>query len=428
MNGRSRITGMLVTFLAAVSVSAFAALFAFAFRRSIHYLLEHFGGDERSTAVSQSTSPLLVFAIVTGGLLLASWLGRLAARWRHERLGLAQIAEATRGVGNGPSLSGTLVRTSGTWLAMTSLASLGREATILETGGSFGSWLSRKINRPPADLAVTGVAAAFAAVYHAPIGGFLYVREHVVNQPQRRTAGCALAGGVLGWAISMQFLGGGPVFERGVAPLGIDSFTHAAVGLIPALVATRMFFMLRQRIVPAQLPTDETARTWARSLIFAAVGGLTIALVPLASGNGMDAINKGVTGATVGLGLALCFGKIVATTASLAAGAPGGAFSPSMAVAAGAALLAFEALDKLGAPLSGSHWDGMLAAMSVGIAVGTQAPLVGIVVIAELAGDARLIPVCALSVVGVRALELAVRKLRASRSAGMQVVAETLDA
>jgi H+/Cl- antiporter ClcA len=70
----------------------------------------------------------------------------------------------------------------------------------------------------------------------------------------------------------------------------------------------------------------------------------------------------------------------------------------------------------------------MLAAMSLGIAVGTQAPLVGIVVIAELAGDARLIPVCALSVVGVRALELAVRKLRASRSAGMQVVAETLDA
>ncbi|MSY76221.1 MAG: hypothetical protein F2659_03010, partial [Actinobacteria bacterium] len=72
---------MLVTFVAAITVSAFAALFAFAFRRSIHYLLEHFGGDERSTAVSQSTSPFLVFAIVTGGLLLASWLGRLAARW-----------------------------------------------------------------------------------------------------------------------------------------------------------------------------------------------------------------------------------------------------------------------------------------------------------------------------------------------------------
>ena len=99
-----------------------------------------------------------------------------------------------------------------------------------------------------------------------------------------------------------------------------------------------------------------------------------------------------------------------------------------MAVAAGAALLAFEALDKLGAPLSGSHWDGMLAAMSVGVAVGTQAPLVGIVVIAELAGDVRLIPVCALSVVGVRIIESAIRKLRATRSAGMPAVAETLDA
>ncbi|MEI7617628.1 MAG: chloride channel protein [Actinomycetota bacterium] len=428
MSRWSRITGMLVTFLAAVAVSAFAALFAFGFRRSIRYLLEYFGGDHRSTAVSQSTSPLLVFAIVTGGLLLASWLGRLASSWRHQRLGLLSIAEATLGVGDGPSLSGTLVRTSGTWVAMASLASLGREATILEVGGSFGSWLSRKINRPPADLAVTGVAAAFAAVYHAPIGGFLYVREHVVNQPKLRIAGSALAGGVLGWAISMRFLGGGPVFERGFAPLGVDSFVHAAVGLVPALVATRLFFTVRQRILPAQLPMAATVHTWVRSALFAALGGLTIALVPLASGNGMDAISKGVTGATIGLGLALCFGKIVATTASLAAGAPGGAFSPSMAVAAGAALLAFEALDKLGIPLSGSHWDGMLAAMSVGIAVGIQAPLVGIVVVAELAGDVRLVPVCALSVLGARAIQLAVDKIGVARSAGLLVPDEPLDA
>ena len=126
----------------------------------------------------------------------------------------------------------------------------------------------------------------------------------------------------------------------------------------------------------------------------------------------MEAIRRGLTGATIGLALALLVGKIVATTAALGSGAPGGVFAPSMAVAAGAALLCFETLDRLGVSLPGSHWDGMLAAMSVGIAVGTKTPLVGVVVVAELAGDARLLPVCAASVVGATLLELAMRSLR----------------
>lgn len=407
-----RLRAPLLTLALTLVVGAFGAVFAHLFREAIFFTLDHVAGDKSSTRVAQDSPRWVVFVVVTSGLLVAAWIGRVAVRRRHERLGLAAVADAARGSGTGPSVQGTLLRSSGTFVAMSSLASLGREAAILETGGSFGAWLGRTFRRQPADLAVTGIAASFASAYHAPIGAVLYVREHVVNRPERRIVACALAGAVIGQLVSVHLLGGKSIFARGIAPLGAGAFVRAGVALVPALLATKLFFALRQRVTPVSTPTSESARVWLRSSAFAVVGGITVAAVPLASGNGMEAIRLGLTGATIGLALALLVGKIVATTAALGSGAPGGVFAPSMAVAAGAALLCFETLDRLGVSLPGSHWDGMLAAMSVGIAVGTKTPLVGVVVVAELAGDARLLPVCAASVVGATLLELAMRSLR----------------
>ena len=418
---------MLVTFALAVVVSGFGALFARFFRESILFTLEHLGGDKKSTVVAQQSPRIVVFALVTAGLLTASWIARVAMRWRHERLGLGAVADAARGEGVGPSVQGTVVRSSATWLAMVSLASLGREAAILETGGSTGAWLGRKMGRPPADLASTGIAAAFAAAYHAPIGAFLYVREHVVNRPERRTVGCALAGGVFGYLITVHFLGGTTIFHRGDRPLSGGSFVRAAAGVVPALVATRVFFALRQRLAPRNQPCAESRRVWARSATFALIGGLTVAALPMTSGNGMEAIREGFEKATFGLAIALCVGKLIATTASIASGAPGGVFSPSMAVAAGAALLSYEAFAKAGVTLPGSHWDGMLAAMSVGIAIGTRTPLVGVVVVAELAGDLRLIPVCAASVAAAKLIEMSADRLRFVRRNEAPIDSLTVD-
>ena len=407
-----RLRAPLLTLVLTLLVGAFGATFAHLFREAIFFTLEHVAGDKSSTHVAQDSPRWVVFVIVTAGVLVAAWIGRVAVRRRHERLGLEAVADAARGAGTGPSVQGTLLRSSGTFVAMTSLASLGREAAILETGGSFGAWLGRMFGRQPADLAVTGIAASFASAYHAPIGAVLYVREHVVNRPERRIVGCALAGALIGQLLSVHLLGGTRIFARGIAPLSGGAFVRAGVALVPALAATRLFFAVRQRVTPVSTPTRESPRVWLRSSAFAVAAGITVAVVPLASGNGMEAIRRGLTGATIGLAVALLVGKIVATTAALGAGAPGGVFSPSMAVAAGAALLCFETLDRLGVSLPGSHWDGMLAAMSVGIAVGTKTPLVGVVVVAELAGDVRLLPLCAASVVGATLLEMTMRSLR----------------
>jgi chloride channel protein, CIC family len=128
------------------------------------------------------------------------------------------------------------------------------------------------------------------------------------------------------------------------------------------------------------------------------VGGTTVALVPLTAGNGLEAIRHAVGDATLGVAAALLLAKFVATTASIGCGAPGGVMSPSLAVAGGAALMGDVALRALGADLGAARWDAMLAVMAVGIAVSVRAPLTAVFMVAELAGDLRLVPLTALAV------------------------------
>jgi len=67
------------------------------------------------------------------------------------------------------------------------------------------------------------------------------------------------------------------------------------------------------------------------------------------------------------------------TTAALGAGAPGGVLSPTLAVAAGCALLIDD------------RWEAMVAAMAVGVAVGMRSPLVAVFLVPELLGAYRLV-------------------------------------
>ena len=78
------------------------------------------------------------------------------------------------------------------------------------------------------------------------------------------------------------------------------------------------------------------------------VGAVLVASVPLASGNGMEALRAASTDTTVSVALALALAKLAATAATLRLGVPGGVFSPSLAVSAGWALLAFIGLEAVG--------------------------------------------------------------------------------
>ena len=142
-----------------------------------------------------------------------------------------------------------------------------------------------------------------------------------------------------------------------------------------------------------------------RSVVTALLVAAIVSTVPLTAGNGMEALRAAADRSTLTVALTLAVAKVVATSAALRAGVPGGAFSPTLAVSAGWALSTFLVADAVGVPLPGTMWDGMLVAMAIGVAVGLQAPLTALVVIPEMTGDLGLLPVCVVAVLAAWVLD-----------------------
>ena len=171
--------------------------------------------------------------------------------------------------------------------------------------------------------------------------------------------------------------------------------------LVPAALAARVFRMLRVRVKAGDLADRLGVPWWPVVAGFAVLAGAAVATFPFAAGNGMEALRQAAVGPTVSIALALCVGKLVGTSASLGSGAPGGALTPTISIAAGTALLALLGAEGLGVHLdAGVTWGVMVSSMAVGVAVGLRSPLLAVVLIPELVGDYSFLPVIVVVVVG----------------------------
>lgn len=417
----------LLTGPVSVALVAAVAVAAAGFARGFRWLIE-----QGVTAVAGSADPIdaasslprwRLAAIVAVGVFVAVAVGRQAAARYRQRLGMAALAAAARGDGPGPSLAGSLTRAAGTLAASVGLASIGRESAIIETGGSLGVAAARLGRRPVAPMASAGIAAAFSAAYHAPLAAVLYTHEHLrAGRPAEAGPGAttrlyAAGGALAGFAASRFLFGGGTIFPPGDHPLSGATVMLALVALVPAYAASRIFFLAREHLAARTARAGDTSEPWLRWLgpaALALAAGVSVALVPGTAGNGMEAIRQAAIGPTVTVAVVLLAGKLVATTFAIGAGAPGGIVSPSLAVAAGAALTTYHAAAELGLSLPGSWWDGMLVAMAVGLAASVRSPLVAIVMVAEMTGDLRLVPLSALIVGACYLLDNGVVRLQAA--------------
>ena len=89
----------------------------------------------------------------------------------------------------------------------------------METGGMLGNVVGRRVGRPGHRLAVTGIAAAFAVAYHAPVAAVLYVEERLGMRHDRRTVAHTVAGSVIGFLVAQQLFGSRTIFPSAIDPL-----------------------------------------------------------------------------------------------------------------------------------------------------------------------------------------------------------------
>ena len=374
-------------------VACLAALFAHVFREAVLAGIDYATGTDDAVAGARQWRHWMVALGIAAGLLVGIGLAHLANRWRGEQTGLQATAAAAAGEGPGPSLRATLLRSSGTLTASVSMASLGREAAILETGGAIGFAAGRRLwGRAPA-VAAAGVAAAFASAYHAPFAAVVYVERHLHVRGRFPAGYYTVAGAAIGFTLTKSMLDGGPLLAHSTGSFG-GMAAMAAIATPAAFIGSWLFATFREssRIL---LPVGRSP--WIRVALLAIVAGVTVGLVPLSAGNGLEGLRAAALDTSLGVALALGVAKMLATVAAIRSGAPGGVFSPSLAVAAGWALLAFHGVEALGFQLPGQRWDGMLVAMSMGITVSLGMPVLGGIVVAEMAGDIRLLPLCAVA-------------------------------
>jgi CIC family chloride channel protein len=373
---------------AMLAVGVAAGLFGIAFRAGLAAIVHALyrapdlvAGFERTPAAWRVALP------VVGGAV-ASGLGLVASR-RAGGHGVAEILEAVV-LGRGRiSLRTSLWKAAASLAAIVSGGSIGREGPLLQVGAAAGSNVGDRLRLPPRQLralVAAGTAAGFAAAYNTPIAGVLFVLEIITGIVALEIVLPIVVATTIATWMTRAALGPGPLYGPRAFTLrsGRELVAYAVVGLLTGVVGwafmaalargARAFGGLR---VPAP--------------VRGALGGLCVGLLalrlPQITGNGYEVIQQ-MLDERLGVGmLALLLGaKLVATTASVSSGSPGGVFTPSLFLGAATGGLVGAAVAAV-LPAHGSPGGYVLVGMAGAIAATTHAPIMASVLAFELAGD-----------------------------------------
>jgi CIC family chloride channel protein len=236
----------------------------------------------------------------------------------------------------------SLIKSVAALFSIGSGGSIGREGPMVQLASVMGSLVgrTRKFSPPQLRLLVaSGAAAGIASAYNAPIAGSFFVAEIILGTIAMESLGPLVIAAVVG-TLTVRVLTAQHVLYK-VPPFELGSVwemgPYAMLGLIAGFLAPVFLLSLKHAenfFVSLKLPL--VARLALGGL---AVGAIAIN-VPQVCGNGYSVIVEILTGQLMWmsiLGIFAC--KWLATMASFGSGAPGGVFTPSLFMGAGAGLL-----------------------------------------------------------------------------------------
>jgi CIC family chloride channel protein len=280
----------------------------------------------------------------------------------------------------------------GTSLALAAGLAVGPERPAIQMGGAGGRLTGRllRLGKEDSDLLVAATGGAgVATMFNSPLGCAAYVVETVVKRVDLKTSLTALGAGAMAVGVSRLLTGRDVNFVvEAVALPG----THVAY-LLPYLLVGLLIGVLahlHSRAVKAMLGLVQRIalpRMACAGLIGAAVGLLAWYAPPLV-GTG-EAMVQGVIDGRLALSmLAVALAvRFFLGPLSLAAGTPGGYFTPTLLLGALAGVLLGDLTAMLlpGADLPSSTALAVVG-MAVALAVVARAPFTGILLTLETTG------------------------------------------
>jgi CIC family chloride channel protein len=337
------------------------------------------------------------------------------SRFRSARQGVSNVMEAVV-LGNVQlSLRTTMSRVASSWTAIAGGMSIGREGPLIEVGGALGAAVGRTMNTQHERtrvLIASGTAAGFAAAYNTPFAAVLFVLETIVGVAAPGALVATIASTVVATALTRAVVGAGPIYGQRVfdfqsswdlVPFGALAVLAAGAGYAFKRTLAAMENWVERHPVPQPLR--------------ATLGGLFVGVIaiglPGVAGNGYEPLNVILDQRmAIGAVALLLVAKVIATSASVACGVPGGIFTPMLLVGAALGTLWAGVMEMVGATPGISAGSYALVGMAAAIAASIHAPLTAAVLVFELSGDYGI----ALPLLLATCLSMTVSRLLRSRS------------
>lgn len=375
------VLGILAGALSGAAVLAFRFTLEVPFARWLGYLPDDF---ESLSLSWRFITPVL------GGLFLGLIFQGLPINLR--RTGVSYVIERFNLHEGRLSFRSFLVQFFGATASLMSGHSMGREGPAVHLGAAassvLGDW-ARLTQENRRILIGCGCAAAIGASFNTPLAGVVFAMEVIMQTYSVSTITPIILASIAGTALTHVIYGDTPTFV--VASVNLYSLRELPYliyfGLITGSWAAAFVFMTEKSYLLLQRFSLR-----ARFLMAGCITALCGMFAPQVLGIGYDTINQALAGQlTLHVLMAICGLKLVATSACVAAGLPGGMIGPSLVMGAMMGgilhLIGTPFIDVSDANSSLYVMLGMAAMMSATI----QAPMAGLVALLELTANPGVI-------------------------------------
>lgn len=379
---------------ALLTVAVGAAGFAIVFRKTIAVVFARaYGATDVLSAFGGLPWYARVLLPLAGGGL-AGLLGALVAKLKGGH-SVGEVMEAVVLGKRRISLRLTSFKALGSWIAIVSGGSVGREGPLINFGGGLGSALGRWLRLRPSQsrsLIAAGAASGFAAAYNTPIAAVLFVLEVVSGLVALDIVLPVIIATVIATALTRFAVGGGPIYGQRSFTMNSNAelVMYAGLGVLAGILGPLFMWLLRGG---ENFFSKLTSQRPLRAALGGALVGTMAVFLPQVTGNGYEAINLILSQQlSVSLVLVLLFAKALATTASVASGSPGGVFTPSLFLGAALGGSVGHLVLRFGPIASGAVVAAYaLVGMAAMIAATTHAPVMATVLVFELSGDYAIV-------------------------------------
>src|SRR5262245_25601056 len=271
--------------------------------------------------------------------------------------------------------------------------SLGLEGPTVQMGACAGQAVSEVTKADPEStrgLLANGSGAGLAAIFNAPLAGFIFTLEELRRPFSVSTYSSALVGVLCAVMVARALTGQLPSFAvRGFPPAPLATFPFvlligAVAGLLGVLFNRSLRgadrFGRRVRVLPR----------WCLPGVMGAVAGVLAWWVPGATGSGHETAQRLLSddyeAGVVGL-LGLLILKLATTATSYGSGAPGGIFAPMLMLGTILGTIVGKVASAWAPELSPTPVAFAVLGMAAMFTASVRAPLTGITLILEMTGE-----------------------------------------